>query len=166
MKEELLYRVGMGYDAHRLAKGRALILGGVKIPYWKGLEGHSDADVLSHAIGDALLGCMSLGDLGKHFPDTDMKYKNISSLKLLLMIKKMILKHKVEVINIDSTILAEEPKLAGHINQMRQNIAKNLGLYESKVSVKATTTEGMGFVGRGQGMAAYAVVLVRQRTGR
>lgn len=157
-----MYRVGIGYDAHRLVKNRYLILGGVKIPYSKGLLGHSDADVLSHAIGDALLGSLGLGDLGKHFPNTDKKYKNISSLKLLNMIKKMILKHKGKIENIDSIILAEEPKLAKYIDKMRQNIAKSLDINKDKISVKATTTEGMGFIGTKQGIAAYSIVLVNQ----
>jgi 2-C-methyl-D-erythritol 2,4-cyclodiphosphate synthase len=156
-----LYRVGIGYDAHKLIRNRNLILGGVKVPYSKGLLGHSDADVLSHAIGDALLGSLGLGDLGKHFPDMDKKYKNISSMKLLNMIKKMISKHKGKIENIDSIILAEEPKLAKYIDKMRQNIAKSLNIDKSRISVKATTTEGMGFVGRKQGMAAYAIVLMQ-----
>ena len=156
-----MYRIGIGYDAHKLVKNRNLILGGVRIPYSKGLLGHSDADVLSHAIGDALLGSLSLGDLGKHFPDTDKRYKNISSLKLLNMIKKMISKHKGKIENIDSTVLAEEPKLAKYIDKMRQNIAESLDMNKDKISVKATTTEGMGFVGRKQGMAAYSIVLIQ-----
>ncbi|MCJ7508180.1 MAG: 2-C-methyl-D-erythritol 2,4-cyclodiphosphate synthase [candidate division Zixibacteria bacterium] len=157
-----MYRVGIGYDAHKLVRNRNLILGGVKISYSKGLLGHSDADVLSHAIGDALLGSLSLGDLGKHFPDTDKRYKDISSLKLLNMIKKMILKHKGKIENIDSTVLAEEPKLAKYIDKMRQNIAESLDINKDRISIKATTTEGMGFVGRKQGMAAYAIVLINQ----
>lgn len=157
-----MHRVGIGYDTHRLVKNRKLILGGVKISYPKGLSGHSDADVLSHAIGDALLGSLGLGDLGKHFPDTDKKYKNISSLKILNHIGKIISKHKRKIANIDSVILAQEPKLSKYIDKMRQNIAGALNIDEHRVSVKATTTEGIGFVGRKQGIAAYAIVLVTQ----
>ena len=156
-----MYRVGIGYDAHRLVKNRNLILGGVKIPFGKGLLGHSDADVLSHAIGDALLGSLALGDLGKHFPDTDKKYKNISSLKLLSHIGKKISKRKAEIVNIDSIIVAEMPKLSKYINEMRQNLADTLKISKDKISVKATTTEKMGFVGKGEGMAAYAVVSIK-----
>jgi 2-C-methyl-D-erythritol 2,4-cyclodiphosphate synthase len=162
LKGAILLRIGIGYDVHKLVKNRNLILGGVKIPYSKGLLGHSDADVLSHAIGDALLGSLGLGDLGKHFPDTDAKYKNISSLKLLNIINKMISKHKGKIENIDSIILAQEPKLAKYIDKMRQNIANSLNLNKDKVSVKATTTEGMGFVGKKQGIEAYSIVLVNQ----
>ena len=157
-----MLRVGIGYDAHRLVKNRSLILGGVKIPHSKGLSGHSDADVLSHAIGDALLGSLSLGDLGKHFPDTDKKYKNISSLKILNHIGKMISKRKGKIANMDSVILVQEPKLSKYINKMRKNIAGALNIDEHRVSVKATTTEGMGFVGKKQGIAVYAIVLVTQ----
>lgn len=158
-----MFRIGFGYDAHRLTKGRDLILGGVKIPYPKGLLGHSDADVLTHAIGEAILGALSLGDLGKHFPDTDEKYKGISSLKILSMINDMAKKENAEVINIDSTIVAEEPKLSGYILKMKQNISDVLKIDVSQVSVKATTTEGMGFAGRKEGIAAYAVVLVEKK---
>ncbi len=158
-----MFRIGFGYDAHRLTKGRDLILGGAKIPYEKGLLGHSDADVLSHAIGEAILGALSLGDLGKHFPDTDQKYKGISSLKLLSMIKDMAKKEDAKIINIDSTIVAEEPKLAGHILKMRENISDVLNINIDQISVKATTTEGMGFVGKKEGMAAYAVVLMEKK---
>lgn len=161
-----MLRVGIGYDAHRLIKKRDLILGGVKIAYSKGLLGHSDADVLSHAIGDALLGSIGLGDLGKHFPDTNEKYKDISSLRILNQIGEMVSRRGWKTGNVDSVILAQEPKLAKHIDKMRQNIAKSLNISKDKVSVKATTTEGMGFVGRKQGMAAYAMVLVNQRKRR
>ena len=157
-----MLRIGIGYDAHRLTKGRDLILGGVKIPYDKGLLGHSDADVLSHAIGEAILGALSLGDLGKHFPDTDDRYKNISSLKILSMINDLVKKEDARIINVDSTIVAEEPKLSGHIRTMRQNICEALEIDAGQVSVKATTTEGMGFAGRKEGIAAYAVVLVEK----
>ncbi len=158
-----MFRIGFGYDAHRLAEGRDLILGGVKIPYEKGLLGHSDADVLSHAIGEAILGALSLGDLGKHFPDTDKKYKDISSLKILSIINHMAKKENAKIINIDSTIVAEEPKLSGRIPKMRENISNVLNINIKQVSVKATTTEGMGFVGAKEGMTAYAVVLVDKK---
>ena len=158
-----MFRIGFGYDAHRLTEGRDLVLGGVKIPHEKGLLGHSDADVLSHAIGEAILGALSLGDLGKHFPDTDQKYKDISSLKILSMIKDMAEKEDAEVINIDSTIVAEEPKLSGHILKMRENISDVLNINIDQVSVKATTSEGMGFVGKKEGVAAYAVVLMEKK---
>ena len=158
-----MFRIGFGYDAHRLAKGRDLILGGVKIPHKKGLLGHSDADVLSHAIGEAILGALSLGDLGKHFPDTDKKYKDISSLKILSIINHMAKKENAKIINIDSTIVAEEPKLSGRIPKMRENISNVLNMNVKQISVKATTTEGMGFVGAKEGMTAYAVVLVDKK---
>lgn len=158
-----MFRIGFGYDAHRLAKGRDLILGGVKIPHKKGLLGHSDADVLSHAIGEAILGALSLGDLGKHFPDTDKKYKDISSLKILSIINRMAKKENAKIINIDSTIVAEEPKLSGRIPKMREIISNVLNINIKQVSVKATTTEGMGFVGAKEGMTAYAVVLVDKK---
>lgn len=157
-----MFRIGFAYDAHRLTKGRDLILGGVKIPHPTGLLGHSDADVLSHAIGEAILGALSLGDLGKHFPDTDPKYKSISSLKILSMISNMAEKENAKIVNIDSTIVAEEPKLAQHITKMRENIANVLKIDIAQISVKATTTEGMGFAGRKEGIEAYAVVLMEK----
>jgi len=158
-----MLRVGFGYDAHRLKQGRNLILGGVKIPHEKGLLGHSDADVLSHAIGEAILGALALGDLGRHFPDEDQKYKEISSLKILSQINGLAKKEDARVTNIDSTIVAEEPKLSGYIPKMRENLADALKIDINCVSVKATTTEGMGFAGAGKGMAAYAVVLVDKK---
>ena len=158
-----MLRVGFGYDAHRLTEGRDLILGGVKVPQEKGLLGHSDADVLSHAIGEAILGALALGDLGTHFPDTDQRYKDISSLKILSMINDLAEKENASIINIDSTIVAEEPKLAGYIPRMRKNIAGALEIDVDCVSVKATTTEGMGFAGAKEGMAAYAVVLIEKK---
>jgi 2-C-methyl-D-erythritol 2,4-cyclodiphosphate synthase len=157
-----LLKIGFGYDAHRLVKGRDLILGGVKISYEKGLLGHSDADVLSHAIGEAILGALSLGDLGKHFPDTDEKYKGISSLKILSMINGMARKENAKIIHIDSTIVAQEPKLSPYVEKMRENIADALKIKIDQVSVKATTTEGLGFTGRKEGISAYAVVLVEK----
>lgn len=158
-----MLRVGFGYDAHRLTEGRDLILGGVKVPHEKGLLGHSDADVLSHAVGEAILGALALGDLGTHFPDTDERYKDISSLKILSMISNLAEKENAGIINIDSTIVAEEPKLAGYIPRMRKNIAGALEIDVDCVSVKATTTEGMGFAGAKEGMAAYAVVLIENK---
>jgi 2-C-methyl-D-erythritol 2,4-cyclodiphosphate synthase len=158
-----MLRVGFGYDAHRLTKGRDLILGGVKIPHDKGLLGHSDADVLSHAIGEAILGALSSGDLGEHFPDTDQRYKDISSLRILSMIIDLAKKENANIINVDSTIVAEEPKLSNHIQKMRENVSNTLKIDVDQVSVKATTTEGMGFTGMEEGMAAYAVVLVEKK---
>ncbi len=158
-----MFRIGFAYDAHRLTEGRDLILGGVKIPCSKGLLGHSDADVLTHAIGEAILGALSLGDLGKHFPDTDPKFKGISSLKILAMIHDLARKENAKIVNVDSTIVAEEPKLTGHITKMRENIAEVLNIEPDQISVKATTTEGMGFAGRKEGIAAYAVVMVERK---
>jgi 2-C-methyl-D-erythritol 2,4-cyclodiphosphate synthase len=158
-----MLRVGFGYDAHRLTEGRDLILGGVKVPQEKGLLGHSDADVLSHAVGEAILGALALGDLGTHFPDTDQRYKDVSSLKILSMINDLAEKENASIINIDSTIVAEEPRMSGYISRMRKNIADALKIDTDFVSVKATTTEGMGFAGAKEGMAAYAVVLVDKK---
>ena len=159
----MLFKIGFGYDVHRLVKGRELILGGVKIPFEKGLLGFSDADVLSHSIGDALLGSVCLGDLGKHFPDTDKKYKGISSLKLLKIINEKLKKKKVKILNIDSVIVAQKPKMAKYIQRMRKNIAIALNIKKEQVSVKATTTEGLGFTGEGKGISAYAVVLIQAK---
>jgi 2-C-methyl-D-erythritol 2,4-cyclodiphosphate synthase len=158
-----MFRIGFAYDAHRLIEGRDLILGGVKIPYPKGLLGHSDADVLSHAIGEAILGALSLGDLGSNFPDTDEKYKGISSLKILSVIHELVQKEEAQIVNIDSTIVAQEPKLSPHILQIRKNLAGTLKIKLDQISVKATTTEGMGFSGRKEGIAAYAVVLMEKK---
>ena len=157
-----MLKIGFGYDAHKLVKGRDLILGGVKVPHDLGLLGHSDADVLSHAIGEAILGSLSLGDLGKHFPDTDEKYKGISSLKILSTINDMAKKEDARIIHIDSTVVAQEPKLSPYIEKMRENIAGVLKINIGQVSVKATTTEGMGFTGRKEGISAYAVVLMEK----
>jgi len=153
-------RVGLGYDAHRLVAGRPLILGGVEIPHAQGLLGHSDADVLSHAIGDALLGAVGAGDLGTHFPDRDPAYKDISSLILLERIMLIVRDRGFQPVNVDATIVAQEPRLFPHIPAMQAKLAPILGLTPAEVNVKATTTELMGFAGRGEGMAAYAVVLV------
>ncbi len=156
-------RIGYGYDVHRLAEGRKLILGGVDIPSVKGLEGHSDADVLLHAIADALAGAAALGDIGKHFPNTDERYRGISSLVLLRHVGELVRSQKLEVINVDSTVVLEHPKIAPYVETMCGNIAGALGIPSSCVSVKATTNEGMGFVGRGEGAAAHAVVLIRRQ---
>ncbi|MFH1595779.1 MAG: 2-C-methyl-D-erythritol 2,4-cyclodiphosphate synthase [Pseudomonadota bacterium] len=153
-------RVGLGYDAHRLVEGRPLILGGVAIPYHLGLLGHSDADVLTHAIGDALLGAVGAGDLGSHFPDKDPAYKDISSLILLQKIVAMVRQRGFRPLNVDATVVAEKPRLALHIAAMKANLAPILGLAVDDINIKATTTEQMGFPGRGEGIAAYAVVLV------
>jgi 2-C-methyl-D-erythritol 2,4-cyclodiphosphate synthase len=155
-------RVGLGYDAHRLAAGRPLILGGVEIPHGQGLLGHSDADVLTHAIGDALLGAVGAGDLGTHFPDQDPTYKDISSLILLERIMAVVRDRGFAPVNVDATIVAQAPRLAPHIPAMKTKLAPILGLAADDVNIKATTTEQMGFAGRGEGMAAYAVVLVNK----
>ena len=153
-------RVGMGYDVHRLVPDRDLIIGGVKIPYEKGLLGHSDADVLLHAIMDALLGAAALGDIGKHFPDTDPEYKGADSLMLLRKVGELLSEEGYVIENIDSTIIAQKPKMAPHIEQMRKNIADTLGLDISRVNVKATTEEGLGFTGTGEGISSQAVALI------
>jgi 2-C-methyl-D-erythritol 2,4-cyclodiphosphate synthase len=153
-------RVGHGYDVHPLVSGRDLILGGVKIPHNKGLQGHSDADVLIHAVCDACLGAAGLGDIGRHFPDADPQYKNIDSRKLLHKVKEALTRHGWKVVNIDSTVIAQTPRLSTYLPQMKQNIAADLGLAESDVNIKATTTEKLGFVGREEGIAAQAVVLI------
>lgn len=150
-------RVGLGYDVHRLAENRELILGGVKIPYEKGLLGHSDADVLLHAVMDALLGAAALGDIGRHFPDTDPEYKGISSLRLLQQVGMLLEEENYQIINIDATIIAQRPKMAPYIPQMVKNVAKVLKLEESQVNIKATTEEGLGFTGNGEGISSQAV---------
>jgi 2-C-methyl-D-erythritol 2,4-cyclodiphosphate synthase len=155
-------RVGFGYDVHALVKGRPLILGGVKIPYLFGLQGHSDADVLIHAISDALLGAISEGDIGKHFPDTDPQYKNIQSTILLKRVMTKMKEKGFHIINIDTTILAQKPKLSDHIPRMAKEIAATLEIETERVNVKATTSEGLGFAGRGEGIAAHAVALVEE----
>lgn len=156
-------RVGMGYDVHKLTEGRKLILGGVDIPWEKGLLGHSDADVLIHAVMDALLGAAALGDIGKHFPDTDPAYKGISSIKLLVYVAELLRKHGYAVGNIDATVIAQKPKMAPHIPQMRKNMADALGIPESKINIKATTEEGLGFTGRGEGIASQAICLLIEK---
>ena len=155
-------RVGMGYDVHKLTEGRDLILGGVNIPWEKGLLGHSDADVLIHAIMDALLGAAALGDIGKHFPDTDPAYKGISSVKLLVHVAGLLKENGYAVGNIDATIIAQKPKLLPHIDQMIKNVADALELSEDQVNIKATTEEGLGFTGEGLGISASAVCLLSE----
>ena len=153
-------RIGHGYDVHRLVEGRQLILGGVDIPHEKGLLGHSDADVLVHAIMDALLGAAALGDIGKHFPDSDPAYAGADSLGLAAHVAALLQNHGYRIVNIDSTILAQAPKLAPHIETMRRNIANALGIELSAINVKATTEEGLGFTGEKLGIAAHAVCLI------
>ncbi|MBJ6724785.1 2-C-methyl-D-erythritol 2,4-cyclodiphosphate synthase [Geomesophilobacter sediminis] len=153
-------RIGHGYDVHRLVEGRKLILGGVDIPHTLGLLGHSDADVLLHAISDAILGAIGEGDIGKHFPDTDPKYQGADSIKLLEHVMSLARQKGYRIGNLDATIVAQRPKLAPHIGHMCANIATALGCYEGEVNVKATTTEELGFAGRGEGIAAYAVALL------
>lgn len=155
-------RVGTGYDVHRLVEGRKLIIGGVDIPHEKGLLGHSDADVLIHAVCDALLGAAGLGDIGRHFPDTAVEYRGISSLVLLAEVRSLLGRKGYRVNNVDATIVAERPKMAGHIPAMVANIASAVQTEPSAVNVKATTTEGLGFAGRGEGIAAYAACTIAQ----
>ena len=153
-------RVGMGYDVHKLTEGRDLILGGVNIPWEKGLLGHSDADVLIHAVMDALLGAAALGDIGKHFPDTDPAYKGISSVKLLLHVTELLKQNGYSIGNIDATIIAQKPKMAPHIARMRKNMAEAMQIPEDCLNIKAKTEEGLGFTGRGEGIAAQAICLL------
>ena len=156
------FRLGHGYDVHKLVEGRRLILGGVEIPHTLGLLGHSDADVLVHAVMDALIGAMALGDIGKHFPDNDDKYLGISSIKLLSEVEDLLYKNAYTVSNIDVTVIAQKPKLAPYIEEMRENIAKTLGIVRSQVNIKATTEEHLGFTGREEGIAAHAVALIEK----
>ncbi|MBS7299219.1 MAG: 2-C-methyl-D-erythritol 2,4-cyclodiphosphate synthase [Eubacteriales bacterium] len=153
-------RIGQGYDVHKLVEGRDLILCGVKIPYEKGLLGHSDADVALHALSDALLGAAALGDIGKHFPDTDEKYKGADSVVLLREVVALIREKGYSISNVDVTIVAQRPKISGYIEKMRENVADAIGISVDRVSVKATTTEKLGFEGRGEGISAMAVVLI------
>ena len=162
LKEEKMIRIGHGYDVHKFAEDRKLIIGGVDIPYEKGLLGHSDADVLSHAVTDALFGAAAMGDIGRHFPDTDPAYKGADSLILLQKAGELLAEKGWKVQNIDATILCQKPKLAPHIEGMRQNIARMLGLELEQVSVKATTEEGLGFTGKGEGIAVHAVALIER----
>lgn len=157
-------RIGQGFDAHVLVAGRKLIIGGVEIPYERGLAGHSDADVLLHAVCDALIGAAVLGDIGTHFPDTDPRYQGIDSRKLLREVAQLLTINNWQVVNIDATIIAQAPKLAPYIAKMRENIATGLAIPASNVNVKAKTTEKLGFVGRGEGIAAEAVALITRNT--
>lgn len=154
-------RIGMGYDVHRLTDNRELIIGGVNIPYEKGLLGHSDADVLLHAIMDALLGAAALGDIGKHFPDTDPAYKGISSVALLKHVGRLLDENGFVIGNIDATIIAQKPKMAPHIMHMRENIADALNIDLNQINVKATTEEGLGFTGNGEGISSHAICLLQ-----
>lgn len=154
------FRIGQGYDVHRLVPSRPLVLGGVTVPYEYGLLGHSDADVLLHAVMDALLGAVAAGDIGKHFPDTDPRYSGVSSMKLLSEVLSVVAERGYAVGNIDATVVAQKPKLSPYITAMRENIARAAGVDTDRVSVKATTEEGLGFTGNGEGIAAQAVVLL------
>jgi len=154
------FRIGFGYDVHRLVENRKLIIGGIEIPFEKGLLGHSDADVLLHAICDAMLGALALGDIGKHFPDTDPNYKDADSKELLRRVNRLVLANNYIINNIDSTVILEKPKLMNYVPLMRKTIAEILEIGLEQVSIKATTNEGMGFVGKGEGCAANAVVLL------
>lgn len=156
-------KIGIGYDIHRLREGRKLILGGTEIPYIKGLEGYSDADVLLHAISDAILGAAGLYDIGRHFPNTDPKYKGISSLSLLAEVYKKISENGYSIINVDSVLIAEEPKISPFVDKMRENIASVLNIDKNSVSIKATTNEGVGAIGQGEAMASYSVVLLEKK---
>ena len=153
-------RVGIGFDSHRLTEGRSLILGGVEVPFEKGLAGHSDGDVLTHALMDALLGAANLGDKGQHFPPSDQQYKGVSSLLLLKQVGEMLAKKRWQVLNTDATMLAQQPALSPFIPEMKREISVALSISEANVSIKATTTDHMGFIGRGEGITAYAVVLL------
>jgi 2-C-methyl-D-erythritol 2,4-cyclodiphosphate synthase len=154
-------RIGIGYDVHRLIRGRKLVLGGVAIPFKKGLLGHSDADVLVHAVCDALLGAAGLGDIGLHFPDTDPEYKDVSSIKILAKTYKLVSGKKFKIINLDSTIFAEAPKLSPYTEEMKKNIARTIEIERECVNIKATTVEGLGMIGKGEGIGAMCVVLIQ-----
>lgn len=156
-------RIGQGFDVHALVAGRKLVIGGVEIPHEKGLDGHSDADVLLHAVCDALIGAAALGDIGTHFPDTDARYKGIDSRRLLREVALLLAKRNWQVVNVDATIIAQAPKMAPFIGRMRENIAADLNIGADEVSVKAKTTERLGFTGRGEGIAAEAVALITER---
>jgi 2-C-methyl-D-erythritol 2,4-cyclodiphosphate synthase len=158
-------RMGFGYDVHPLVPNRPLILGGVRIPYLLGLQGHSDADVLTHAICDALLGAIAEGDIGRHFPDTDPQYRNIPSLLLLKKVFEIVKERGFQILNIDTTIVAEKPKLIEYFPKMIKMISEVLEMETGRISIKATTTEGLGFAGRGEGIAAYAIALVQEGSG-
>ena len=153
-------RVGLGYDVHKLVEGRRLVLGGVEIPYEKGLLGHSDADVLVHAVMDALFGAAALGDIGKHFPDTDPAYEGADSMKLLEEVRKLLDEHNFMIGNVDATVIAQKPKLRPYIAQMEENIAKTLGIAKEQINIKATTEEGLGFTGTEEGISSQAICML------
>ncbi|MBI3195430.1 MAG: 2-C-methyl-D-erythritol 2,4-cyclodiphosphate synthase [Ignavibacteriae bacterium] len=155
-------RFGIGYDVHKLIENRKLILGGVEIPFEKGLDGHSDADVLCHTIADALLGAAALGDIGKHFPDTDQHFKGISSLLLLKNVSDLLHQYRYLINNVDVTLIMEKPKIISYVDLMRQNIAQSLSISIDKISIKATTNEGLGFIGKGEGAAAMAIASISE----
>lgn len=155
-----MFKVGIGYDVHKLVEGRKLVIGGVEIPFEKGLLGHSDADVLIHSIMDAIIGALGLGDIGKNFPDTDDKYKNIDSRILLRCVKKMLDENNYAIVNIDSVIIAQRPKMLFHIDDMKKNIADDLKIEIEKINIKATTTESLGFEGREEGISSQAIVML------
>ena len=157
-----MIRCGIGYDVHRLAEDRQLILGGVEIPHSRGLEGHSDGDVLSHAIADALLGAIGAGDIGQHFPNTDESIRGISSIKILQRVSELLAKEKARAVNVDATVISEAPRIAPYIPAMRKKIAQAIGATESRISIKATTNERLGAIGRGEGIAAMAIATVEQ----
>ncbi len=159
-----MFRSGIGYDAHRFKEGRKLVLGGVEIPHPVGLEGHSDADVLTHAIADALLGAIGERDIGHHFPNTDETIRGMSSLEILKRVREMLAEKNCRVANLDATLIAEAPKIGPHLETMREKISRALGIDVSRVGIKATTNEGMGAIGRGEGMAALAVASVEQQS--
>ena len=157
-----MIRGGIGYDVHRLAEDRQLVIGGVEIPHSRGLEGHSDGDVLSHAIADALLGAIGAGDIGQHFPNTDESIRGISSVKILRCVSELLTKEKARAVNVDATVISEAPRIAPHIPAMRKKIAQAIGATESRISIKATTNERLGAIGRGEGIAAMAIATVEQ----
>ncbi len=161
----MAYRIGQGYDLHRLEEGRPLILGGVRIPYEKGLMGHSDADVLCHAVTDALIGALALGDIGSHFPDTDPRFKDADSLDLLVRAYSLVRSQDYRIVNVDATVIAERPKLREYIDDIRQRLADHLNVSKNAISIKAKTNEGLGPEGRGEAMSAHAVVLLEQSPG-
>lgn len=158
-----MFRIGNGYDVHKIVGGRDFILGGIEIPYEKGLLGHSDADVLTHAIMDAMLGALALGDIGKHFPDDDEEYKDISSIKLLNRVNELINKEGYEIVNIDSQVVLQMPKIKPYIDEIQSNLANELNIDKTQISVKATTEENLGFTGDGSGAKSYAVVLLKKK---
>jgi 2-C-methyl-D-erythritol 2,4-cyclodiphosphate synthase len=159
-----MYRIGIGFDAHRFSMGRKLVLGGVEIPFELGLEGHSDADVLTHAICDAILGAIGESDIGSHFPDSDSRYKGVSSLVLLEQVRALSNSRDFKIENIDSTVVCERPKLSAYIPQMKEKLSSVIRVSKDSLGIKATTTDSMGFTGRGEGIAAYAVALVKKAT--